>query len=170
MPRFYQPDISEIIDSPFMRDGADKLIRRSYWLDMDDRTLVMVMTQGIGANLTNEESGRTWRASVGRVSSIRSAFRKYFHPNKAQLMPGDRTRVRCSVSQLCCSVVLVATKRVFGLVTAVQIASASLTVTTADPSTAKSASGYSSGVMSGHWDRGGDVRFAPESGPCTDTR
>jgi hypothetical protein len=26
--------------------GESKLIRRSYWLDMDDRTLVMVMTQG----------------------------------------------------------------------------------------------------------------------------
>src|SRR5215471_12356840 len=37
------------------RDGEDKLIRRSYWLDMDDRTLVMVMVNGIGANLTNEE-------------------------------------------------------------------------------------------------------------------
>jgi hypothetical protein len=35
--------------------GEDKLIRRSYWLDMDDRTLVMVMVNGIGANLTNDE-------------------------------------------------------------------------------------------------------------------
>jgi hypothetical protein len=26
-----------------------------YWMDMNDRTLVMVMTQGIGANLTNDE-------------------------------------------------------------------------------------------------------------------
>jgi hypothetical protein len=34
-------------DSPFIRDGEDKLIRRSYgW---DDRTLVMVMVNGIGA-------------------------------------------------------------------------------------------------------------------------
>ena len=55
MPRFYQPDLTAKLDSPFIRDGNDKLIRRSYWLDMDDRTLVMVMTNGIGANLTNEE-------------------------------------------------------------------------------------------------------------------
>jgi hypothetical protein len=55
MPRFYQPDLSENIDSPFVRDGADKLVRRSYWLDMDDRTLVIVMVNGIGANLTNDE-------------------------------------------------------------------------------------------------------------------
>ena len=40
-----------------MRDGADKLVRSSYWLDMNDRTLVMVMTNGIGAHLTNEEKG-----------------------------------------------------------------------------------------------------------------
>jgi hypothetical protein len=55
MTRFYQPDLSQDIDSPFIRDGADKLVRRSYWLDMDERTLVMVMVNGIGANLTNEE-------------------------------------------------------------------------------------------------------------------
>ena len=55
MARFYQPDLSRDLDSPFVRDANDKLIRRSYWMDMDDRTLVMVMTQGIGANLTNEE-------------------------------------------------------------------------------------------------------------------
>ncbi len=55
MARFYQPDLSEDIDSPFARDGADKLVRRSYWLDMNDRTLVMVMVNGVGKNLTNDE-------------------------------------------------------------------------------------------------------------------
>ena len=55
MTRFYQPDLSHDIDSPFIRDGNNKLVRRSYWLDMNDRTLVMVMVNGIGANLTNEE-------------------------------------------------------------------------------------------------------------------
>jgi hypothetical protein len=55
MTRFYQPDLSADLDSPFIRDGEDKLIRRSYWLDMDDRTLVIVMLNGIGANLTNDE-------------------------------------------------------------------------------------------------------------------
>src|ERR1700686_785649 len=55
MTRFYQPDLSHDINSPFIRDDADKLVRRSYWMDMDDRTLVMVMVNGIGANLTNDE-------------------------------------------------------------------------------------------------------------------
>jgi hypothetical protein len=53
--RFYQPDLSENVDSPFVRDGGNKLVRRFYWLDMNDRTLVMVMTQGIGSHLTNDE-------------------------------------------------------------------------------------------------------------------
>ena len=55
MPRFYQPDLTINVDSPFVRDADNKLIRRSYRLDMDDRTVVLVMTQGIGANLTNDE-------------------------------------------------------------------------------------------------------------------
>ncbi len=43
MARFYKPDL------------ISKLVRRSYWLDMDDRTLVLVMTKGIGADLTNDK-------------------------------------------------------------------------------------------------------------------
>ena len=39
----------------FVRDASNKLVRRSYWMDMTDQALVMVMTKGIGANLTNEE-------------------------------------------------------------------------------------------------------------------
>jgi hypothetical protein len=55
MARFYEPDLTADADSPFVRDGSNKLVRRSYWMDMDDRTLVLVMVNGIGANLTNDE-------------------------------------------------------------------------------------------------------------------
>jgi hypothetical protein len=55
MIRFYEPDLTDNPDSPFVRDASNKLVRRGYWLDMNDRTLVMVMTQGIGAHLTNDE-------------------------------------------------------------------------------------------------------------------
>ena len=41
------------------------------------------------------------------------------------LLADDRCRVRWSIRQLCCSGVLVATNRMFALVTASQIASAS---------------------------------------------
>jgi hypothetical protein len=53
--RFYEPDLTENPDSPLVRDASNKLVRRGYWLDMPDSTLVMVMTQGIGARLTNDE-------------------------------------------------------------------------------------------------------------------
>jgi hypothetical protein len=55
MSRFYEPDLTVDPNSPFVRDGSNKLVRRGYWMDMNDRTLVMVMTNGIGANLTNDE-------------------------------------------------------------------------------------------------------------------
>jgi hypothetical protein len=55
MTRFYEPDLTANSDSPFVRDATDKLVRRAYWMDMIDTTLVMVMTQGLGANLTNDE-------------------------------------------------------------------------------------------------------------------
>jgi len=55
MLRFYEPDLSVDPNSPFARDASNKLVRRSYWLDMPDRSLVLAMTQGIGANLTNDE-------------------------------------------------------------------------------------------------------------------
>jgi hypothetical protein len=55
MIRFYQPDFGSEPDSPFARDANNKLVRRGYWLDMNDRSPVMVMTQGTGAHLTNNE-------------------------------------------------------------------------------------------------------------------
>jgi len=55
MTRYYEPDLGASIDSPFARDATHKLIRRSYWTDMSDRNFVMVMVNGIGARLTNEQ-------------------------------------------------------------------------------------------------------------------
>jgi len=55
MHRFYEPDLSTNPDSPFARDAANQLVRRAYWMDMPDRSLVMAMVDGIGANLTNDE-------------------------------------------------------------------------------------------------------------------
>ena len=55
MTRFHEPDLSANPGSPFIGDASNKLVRRGYWLDMPDGTLVIVMTKGIGANLTNDE-------------------------------------------------------------------------------------------------------------------
>ena len=43
------------VDRDALRQTRGKLVRRGYWLVMNDRSLVMVMRQGIGAHLTNDE-------------------------------------------------------------------------------------------------------------------
>ena len=43
------------LDSPFARGVNDKFIRRGFWLDMSDQSLVLAMTQGVGSHLTNDE-------------------------------------------------------------------------------------------------------------------
>ena len=65
MPDFYKPDLGTNSDDPFARDGDGKLVRRSYWLDMSDRSIVMVMTNGIGAHLPNEQK-RLHLRDIGR--------------------------------------------------------------------------------------------------------
>ena len=55
MAKFFSPDLGADPNSPFARDENQKLVRRSYWLDMSDRSLMLVMTTGVGAQLTNEE-------------------------------------------------------------------------------------------------------------------
>jgi len=55
MANFYSPDLGMNPDDPFARDADGKLVRRSYWLDMGDRSTVLLMTQGLGAALSNEQ-------------------------------------------------------------------------------------------------------------------
>ena len=55
MTEFHKPDLGLNPDNPFARDADGKLVRRGYWLDMSDRSLILAMTAGIGANLPNEE-------------------------------------------------------------------------------------------------------------------
>ena len=52
-----------------LRDASNKLVRRAYWMDMPDNTLVMVMTKGIGANLSNDEK-RAHLADLKRENLI----------------------------------------------------------------------------------------------------
>jgi hypothetical protein len=49
MTRFYQSDLGAEPDNPFARDANNKLVRRSYWLDMNDRSLVLALTQDWGS-------------------------------------------------------------------------------------------------------------------------
>ena len=63
--QFFTPDLGMDPDSPFARDETGKLVRRSFWLDMSDRSVVLAMTQGLGANLTNDQK-RAHLADIGR--------------------------------------------------------------------------------------------------------
>ena len=51
---YYTPDLGKDRDSPFARDADGKLVRRAFWLDMGDRSLVLALTQGVGAHLPND--------------------------------------------------------------------------------------------------------------------
>ena len=65
MRDFYKPDLGANSDDPFARDGDGKLVRRGYWLDMSDRSIIMAMTNGIGAHLPNEQK-RLHLEDIGR--------------------------------------------------------------------------------------------------------
>ena len=69
MANFYEPDLTTNSEDPFARDGDGKLVRRGYWLDMGDRSIVMVMTQGIGASLSNDHK-RAHLENIGRSNLI----------------------------------------------------------------------------------------------------
>ncbi|MEM7750436.1 MAG: hypothetical protein AAF346_19455 [Pseudomonadota bacterium] len=55
MQQYYTPDLGSDPNSPFARDAEGKLVRRSFWLDMSDRSVVLAMTNGIGAHLSNDQ-------------------------------------------------------------------------------------------------------------------
>lgn len=66
---FFVPDLSSGDSNPFARDADNKLVRRGYWLDMSDRSVVLAMTQGVGANLTNDQK-RAHLRDIGRAPLI----------------------------------------------------------------------------------------------------
>ena len=65
MSQYYIPDFDSERDSPFARDAENKLLRRSFWLDMSDRSIVMALSQGVGAHLSNDQK-RAHLADIGR--------------------------------------------------------------------------------------------------------
>ena len=65
MSPFYKPDLGANSNDPFARDADGKLVRRNFWLDMSDQSLVLAMTIGVGANISNEQK-RAHLADLGR--------------------------------------------------------------------------------------------------------
>ena len=69
MANFYKPDLGANPEDPFARDEEDKLVRRAYWLDMGDRSVILAMTQGIGGHLHNDQK-RSHLEDIGRTHLI----------------------------------------------------------------------------------------------------
>ena len=65
MADFYRPDLGANAEDPFARDGEGRLVRRAYWLDMSDRSVVLAMTRGIGAHLSADQK-RAHLGDIGR--------------------------------------------------------------------------------------------------------
>ena len=53
--KFYKPDFASDPNSPFARNSENKLVRKSYWYDMTDDSIVSLFNLGIGSVLDNEE-------------------------------------------------------------------------------------------------------------------
>ena len=62
---YYTPDLGNDRDSPFARDADGELVRRAFWLDMGDRSVVLALTQGAGAHLSNDQK-RAHLRDIGR--------------------------------------------------------------------------------------------------------
>jgi|TARA_B110000438_G_C15409723_1_gene477044 hypothetical protein len=69
MTQFYKPDLGIDFNNPFARDAENKLVRRSYWLDMSDHSIILAMTSGVGANIENSEK-RAHLMDINRASLI----------------------------------------------------------------------------------------------------
>ena len=67
--QYYTPDLGTDPGNPFARDADGKLVRRAFWLDMADRSLVLAMTQGVGAHLSNDHK-RAHLSDIGREGLI----------------------------------------------------------------------------------------------------
>ena len=69
MVNFFKPDYSSDSSNPFARDENQKLVRRNFWLDMSDRSLILCMTVGVGSHIPNDLK-KTHLADVGRSHLI----------------------------------------------------------------------------------------------------
>ena len=79
MSKFYEPDLGTEPDNPFARGNDAKLVRRSYWLDMSDQSLVLALTRGIGAPLRASEK-RTHLMDIGREHLIDEVCQEVLPP------------------------------------------------------------------------------------------
>ncbi|MBH88790.1 MAG: hypothetical protein CMF71_00975 [Magnetovibrio sp.] len=81
MPNYYEPDLASNPDDPFARGEDGKLVRRGFWLDMSDRSIVLALTKGVGAQLRAEEK-RLHLLDIGRDHLIDDIIQEVLPPEK----------------------------------------------------------------------------------------
>ena len=79
MTKFYSPNLGVNPEDPFARDAEDKLVRKTYWLGLSDQSIVLAMTQGIGANITNDQK-KAHLEDIGRSHLIDDVCRQEILP------------------------------------------------------------------------------------------
>lgn len=79
MLNYYEPDLAANHDDPFARGEDNKLVRRGFWLDMGDQSVVLAMTQGVGARLRGEEK-RLHLIDIGREHLIDDVVQEVLPP------------------------------------------------------------------------------------------
>tara|TARA_Y100000588_G_C13660033_1_gene671700 strand:+ start:81 stop:329 length:249 start_codon:yes stop_codon:yes gene_type:complete len=81
MTTFYEPDLGSEPDNPFARDQNGKLVRRGFWLDMSDQSLVLAMTNGIGSPLRSSEK-RAHLLDIGRGHLVDECCQEILAPER----------------------------------------------------------------------------------------
>jgi hypothetical protein len=81
MTRFFEPDLGSEPDNPFARDNDDKLVRRSFWLDLSDQSLVLVMTKGLGSSLRASEK-RAHLLDISRAHLVDDCCQEILPPEE----------------------------------------------------------------------------------------
>ena len=81
MPNFYEPNLAANPDDPFARGEDGRLVRRGFWLDMGDQSVVLALTQGVGAELRSEEK-RLHLLDIGREYLIDDVIQEVLPPER----------------------------------------------------------------------------------------
>tara|TARA_B100000902_G_C26990241_1_gene754698 strand:- start:325 stop:606 length:282 start_codon:yes stop_codon:yes gene_type:complete len=80
MPNYFEPDLAANPNDPFARGEDGKLVRRGFWLDMGDQSVVLAMTQGVGARLRGDEK-RLHLCDIGREHLIDDVMQEVLPPD-----------------------------------------------------------------------------------------
>jgi len=83
MTAFFEPDLGSEPDNPFARGNDGKLVRRSFWLDLSDQSMILVMSKGVGAPLRASEK-RAHLLDIGRAHLVDECCQEILAPEDGE--------------------------------------------------------------------------------------